>query len=181
MSVFLTGIRRRFFGCLAATVPLVSSYLGGLTPAHAEVRIEGVIEALQIEARDSTVSEILAALGTSYDLKYRDLPKVDRPVTGTFRGSLLQVLSRLLERYDYVVKRSAAGPIEILYVASRLPARQNSAAPTARPFVAAAPSKASVPTSQRVADANNSEAEAAKNSLAEMLNRRCRILPASCR
>ena len=146
------------------------------------MRIGGVVDAVQVEAYDSTVSEVLAALGAAFDVTFRNSPKLDHRISGTFQGSLFQVLSRLLEQHNFVVKRSASGSIEVLYVGVKAHGEQArpsvrhpaEAATVARPdaFVPAAPS----PNHE-----TNGASNAAEPSFAEMLRKRCRILPASCR
>ena len=46
--------------------------------AGAEVRVEGELKAVQVEARDASVREVLTALGTSFGLQYRGAAPLDR-------------------------------------------------------------------------------------------------------
>jgi hypothetical protein len=83
-------------------------------PASAEVAVQGTVGEVRIEARDASVTEILAALGSAFGVKYRASIELNRPVTGTYRGPVVRVLSRLLTDYDYVVKSSAPDRIEVI-------------------------------------------------------------------
>ncbi len=49
---------------------------------------------------------------------YRATATLDGPVSGTYRGSPQQVLARLLDGYNYVVKKEA-GPLEVLVLGRR--------------------------------------------------------------
>jgi hypothetical protein len=72
--------------------------------AGAEVRVAGEPEAVQVDARDASVEEVLAALGTSFGLQFRGASTLERRITGTYRGSLQHVVRRLLDGYDFIMK-----------------------------------------------------------------------------
>jgi hypothetical protein len=80
--------------------------------AHAEVRVEGQIDSVSVEVRDASVHETLEALGTKFGLLVRSSVALDKRVNGTYRGSLRQVLARLLAGRDYLAIYSSDG-IEI--------------------------------------------------------------------
>jgi hypothetical protein len=77
--------------------------------AAAEIRVSGAPEAVRIEAREASLEEVFRALVAKFELHYHAKVPLDRPVNGVFTGSLSRVMARLLEGYDYVVKRSADG------------------------------------------------------------------------
>ena len=91
------------FGVLLGTLVL-------LTPIStiAEVVVAGQADALQLEANDTTVDEVLAHLGTQFNVTYRRSAVLDQSITGTYKGSLRQVISRLLNGYNFFMKVSAA-------------------------------------------------------------------------
>jgi hypothetical protein len=82
-------------------------------PAHAEVRVAGPIDSVRVEARDASVHEALAALSATFGLRVHTSAALDQPVSGTYQGSLQQVVARLLTGRDYVVTYSSAGNVEI--------------------------------------------------------------------
>src|SRR5437879_5843635 len=86
-----------------------------LPPAcvRAEVRVNGAPGTVQVEARDASIEEVLAALSADYGLQYKSTASLDRRVTGTYQGSLQRVVRRLLDGYDYVLKTEADG-IEVM-------------------------------------------------------------------
>ena len=104
-----------------AVAILSALHLSGVSePARSEVRIEGTSEAVRVEARNSNIAEILAALGATIDLRYATSPGLEREITGTFEGPLWRVVARLLEGYDYVVRGSAPGSFEVVFFSGRV-------------------------------------------------------------
>jgi hypothetical protein len=69
--------------------------------------VEGQVDALRIEASQSSVDEVLSALATALNLRYRAATKLDRPISGIYQGPLQRVLVRILEGYDFIVKNSS--------------------------------------------------------------------------
>jgi hypothetical protein len=70
---------------------------------RAEVRVQGSIENIRLEARDATITEILNALREHFSLRYRGAP-ASGAVTASYAGPLRAVLARVLEGYDYVIE-----------------------------------------------------------------------------
>ncbi len=72
------------------------------TQAAAEVRIRNSGGGrLEIEARDANVRDVLEALRASHMLQFRPSKELPRVVTGTYSGTLSQVLSCILVGYNY--------------------------------------------------------------------------------
>jgi len=113
-SAPLLGAPGFLLALMVATAPLLST-----TAVHAEAAVGGTMDAVQIEAHGSSIAEVLAALCKALHCRYRTAVKLDQPVDGTFKGSLTNVLSRLLQNYDYVVKVSGAVRIEEIAVKAR--------------------------------------------------------------
>ena len=80
--------------------------------AHAEAIVSGTENELSVEARDTTVQDVLAILGEKFGLRYHGLSSVGRPIAGTYAGSLHTVVTRLLDGCDYVMKIDG-GRIEV--------------------------------------------------------------------
>src|SRR5689334_1715809 len=81
--------------------------------ADAEARLTGTQTALTIEARDSSLREVLAALGEKFGLRLHNIAALDRRVDGTYAGSLQELLTRLLHGCDYVMRLDGV-PIEVI-------------------------------------------------------------------
>lgn len=86
-----------------------------VTPSFAfdGVKVAGTAEKLRLEVSNATVDNALAALRSAVDLKCLCSPPLDRRVTGVYQGNIHRVLSRLLEGYNYVIKTSASGTVEV--------------------------------------------------------------------
>jgi hypothetical protein len=67
----------------------------------ADVRVQGSADAVRVEARDATGTEILAALASRFALSYRG--STDSRFNGTFKGPLREVVKRVLDGYNYVI------------------------------------------------------------------------------
>jgi hypothetical protein len=96
--------------------PLTAIFLQTVSlSAHAEVQVSGEADAIRIEASDASLEEVLAALSAHYGLQSRYPPNLGHSVSGTFAGSLAEVLSRLLQGYNFVVETSAGGTRVVVY------------------------------------------------------------------
>jgi hypothetical protein len=87
-----------------------------VTPSFAfdGVKVAGTAEKLKLEVSNATVDNALAALRSAVDFKCLCSPPLDRRVTGVYQGNIRRVLSRLLEGYDYVIKTSPSGMVEVI-------------------------------------------------------------------
>lgn len=93
------GKRRRWLGAVAAVV------CGLATDASAEVRVEGNMRALLVTASGDSLSDVLSAVGAAFAVKYRSSVPLDGEISGAYSGSLSQVVARLLDGYNYLIKR----------------------------------------------------------------------------
>jgi hypothetical protein len=80
--------------------------------ALADAQVRGSPEAVTIEARNTSVEEILKALSGTFDLHYRSSANLQMRVSGNYEGSLQRVMRRILDGYSYFVK-SGDGRIDI--------------------------------------------------------------------
>lgn len=83
-----------------------------ISTAHAEVRVSGDATAVQLKATGSTVAEALSALKSAFQVRVKTSTVLDKPIGGTFTGTLAEVLPNLLDGYDYVI-RVRATEIEV--------------------------------------------------------------------
>jgi hypothetical protein len=96
----------------------IATVIAAMSPAHAEVRVNGETSALRIDAEQSNAAEILSALESSVDLRVHTSIALDRPVNGTFAGSLAQILPRVLDGYNFVTRRQGL-TTEVIIVGTR--------------------------------------------------------------
>jgi hypothetical protein len=70
----------------------------------AEIQVSGSPEAVTIEARDASVEEVLATLSRTFDMDYHSSIDLDKRLDGTYVGPLSQVVTRILEGYNFVLR-----------------------------------------------------------------------------
>ena len=87
--------------------------------ARAEVRVQGSIENIRLEARDATITEILNALREHFSLGFRGAP-ASGTVTASYAGPLRAVLARVLEGYDYVIEPHGSA-VEVIVLGGGTP------------------------------------------------------------
>ena len=103
---------KSFFPQFAAAIILAWCLSCGNSAA--EVRLSGTPDRFVLKTNDATMPEILAALHSAFDLEAKLNGTTARKFTGTYSGSVRQVLSRLLVGEDYVVRSAADGMSIIL-------------------------------------------------------------------
>jgi hypothetical protein len=105
-------------GCRLELVLGLAVLIAGLARppyARAETIITGVQDDLTLEAHDASIQDVLAALGTKFGLRYRNITAIDRRFDGTYEGSLHRVMTRLLDGSSYVMSTDG-GHIEVIMV-----------------------------------------------------------------
>jgi hypothetical protein len=89
-----------------------------LWPAAAlcEVSVRGTAAAARIDARQAPLSEVLTTLGTSFQVRHDTLISLDDViVSGTYSGTLEEVLRRVLNGLNYVIE-TREGTVEVIIV-----------------------------------------------------------------
>jgi hypothetical protein len=94
------------FGRLLGAVTVLACGLA--TSASAEVHVEGDLSALRVTASGDTLSDVLSAFGALFKVRYRTSVPLDAEISGAYSGSLSQVVARLLDGYNYVIKTDRA-------------------------------------------------------------------------
>jgi hypothetical protein len=72
------------------------------------LRVQGNVEAVQLDVRHKTIGYVLSALAADFNVAYQSSSALNEELNGRYAGSLGQVLSRVLDGYDYVIKRENA-------------------------------------------------------------------------
>lgn len=78
-------------------------------PVWAGAKVSGSADAVTVEAQDSSIQEILALLSRDFPMQYRAPSDLNGRVTGVYKGSLPQVVSRLLDGRNFVVESNPGG------------------------------------------------------------------------
>lgn len=74
----------------------------------ASLHVQGNSAAVQLDARRTRITDVLSALTAAFGISYRSSIALDKTVDGRYAGSLGQVLTRVLEGYNFVI--SQQGP-----------------------------------------------------------------------
>ena len=96
------------------------------TAVLAEIQVSGSSEAVTIEARDTSVEDILAALSRAFDMDYQSSIDLDKRLYGTYVGPLSRVVTRVLQGYNFVLKTDN-GSIFVTVVGTPTPLAANPA------------------------------------------------------
>jgi hypothetical protein len=99
------------FGACAAVV-LVAMAVAP-TSVLAAAQVSGSPEAVSLEAQDTSIEEILAALRASFGVHYQSPAKLEKRLTGTYSGSLQRVVMSVLQGYNFITK-AQEGRLEII-------------------------------------------------------------------
>src|ERR1700686_2709300 len=100
-------LKRRFLDWRDRAAAALAVVIVTAGTVHAEVRVNGDAGALRVVATQSNVAEVLSALESSFRLRVNTPMVLDRAVSGTFTGSLAQILSRMLHDYNYIIRWQA--------------------------------------------------------------------------
>ena len=79
------------------------------TQADAEVAIDGGRDEMQVRVENDTVGHVLEALGQNGNLHSRSATPLNKVIDGSFSGSLEHVLLRILDGYNFVIRRNPQG------------------------------------------------------------------------
>jgi hypothetical protein len=86
--------------------------------SRSEILIEGDEASLRVVVDKATLSDVLAALKAKFRFRYALTVDPSREISGTISGPLHRVVARLLDGYDFIVKRSPEG-VELVRIAPR--------------------------------------------------------------
>jgi hypothetical protein len=132
---------------------VIGALLGAtLGAASAATEVRGQPAEMQLRAENASTREVLDALSAAFKLSYKLPPNIGRNVTGLYSGTLHQVLGRILDGNDYIVKVSDNGVEVVVLGASAATAIAASGQAIARsenttaPAVAPSRPTASTPT-----------------------------------
>ena len=87
--------------------------VAGQAPARAASEVQGDPTDMRLRVENASTEEALQALAGSFGLVYSLPANSGRTLTGTYSGTLRQVLARILDRTDYILKISD-GTVEVV-------------------------------------------------------------------
>jgi hypothetical protein len=106
MASWLRKITALNTGLVSLVIIAIAAFAAIPKTAWAETRITGEPRELSLEAYDTTLQEVLTALSSSFGLQYRTSTDLNRNISGTYKGSLREVITQLLGGYDFFVHNS---------------------------------------------------------------------------
>jgi hypothetical protein len=105
------------------------------TIAAAEVHVEGSPAVVRVSTSRDRVSDVLSALAATFNVQYRTAIPLDGAADATYSGSLRQVISRLLDGYNYMIKTDDSKTTEVIVFGRRGEVVTPPKAPTDKPVV----------------------------------------------
>jgi hypothetical protein len=109
-TVVMSAARKALILTLAACALLATGVLDAGSAAAPRVRVGDVGGGrIEIEAHDVSLGQVLAALRDSHLIQFGMSDALARTVNGTYTGTLPQVLSRILDGYDYFLQVTPSG------------------------------------------------------------------------
>ena len=135
-SVYSAAVAMRRQFARRAAIGVAAVLVCALSPGlRAEVQIEGSPAAVRVTTSHDAISAVLSAFAATFKVKYRTEIALDAVAGDTYSGSIREVISNLLDGYNYVVK-SDQDEIEIVILGKR-----GKAAIPAPPAPASTPTK----------------------------------------
>ena len=99
MKITMANALRRSF--VAAV--LVASLAAPSVTAMAAALVSGSPQNVSVDAQNSSLKDILSALGKQFNVHYQSTANLDKQLSGTYEGSLRRVVARLLEGYNFII------------------------------------------------------------------------------
>jgi|SRR5579872_2511004 len=97
----LRRAHRRYNGALIA----LTVGLGVLSStAIASTSVSGTADFVTVDAQNTSIKEILSALGQKFRLQVDSSANLDKTISGSYHGSLGRVVVRLLEGYNFILR-----------------------------------------------------------------------------
>jgi hypothetical protein len=156
-----------------ATTALIAGL--ALVPAVAlgAAQVSGTEAAVTVDAQNSSIKDVLVALGRQFNVHLQSTAALDKQISGTYEGPLRQVLARLLDGYNFII-RVRDGQLLVTVLGGSAPSKtafatMAAAAPSpatqpAAPKSASAAEAAPTPSSEAAAGPNKAEVPAVASS-----------------
>jgi len=101
-----TRVRRAGLRRSRWAAALLIAACGAAGVARAGVLVEGTPAAVRVTADQAAIADVLTAMAENFHASYRSAIPLDAPAGPAYAGSLAQVIARVLDGYNYVVKRN---------------------------------------------------------------------------
>ncbi|MBB5046997.1 hypothetical protein HNR60_001749 [Rhodopseudomonas rhenobacensis] len=101
------------------------------SPAFGGVRVAGSPAAIELQAENVELHEVLRQLSLNYPFQFKSVVPLTQTVTGRYTGSLQQVVGRLLSGSQFVTRLSGQEVSVVVYAMQKGAARAADPAPPA--------------------------------------------------
>ena len=143
--------RRRYCGAVIA----LAVGLGAMSStAFASTDVSGSADSVTVDAQNSSIKDVLSALGQKFHLQVQSTANLDKQISGSYRGSLRGVVTRLLEGYNFVIT-SSQGELEITVLGTENQQNITGAPGQGSAIIAMSPHAAKPPTRAAAASADD--------------------------
>ena len=105
---------------------LVAGLAAPSVTAMAAAQVSGSPQSVSVDAQNSSLKDILSALGKQFNIHYQSTANLDKQLSGTYEGSLRRVVARLLEGYNFIITTNQ-DMIEVTVLGTQGPANRRSA------------------------------------------------------
>ena len=89
--------------CSSVAAALVAGLAATTVTAMAAAQVSGSPQNVSVDAQNSSLKDILSALGKQFNVHYQSTANLDKQLSGTYEGSLRRVVARLLEGYNFII------------------------------------------------------------------------------
>jgi hypothetical protein len=126
------------------------------SPASGGVRLTGSMDALELQAEDVELHEVLQQLSRSYRFRFQSVVPLNQIISGTYTGSLQQIVNRLLAGNQFVTRLSGHEVSLVVYAMQKGGARVVEApsppTPVSQDTPKAPPPRGTIPNPKGVTD-----------------------------
>jgi hypothetical protein len=99
MKITMAHVLRRS----SVAAALVAGLAATTVTAMAAAQVSGSPQNVSVDAQNSSLKDILSALGKQFNVHYQSTANLDKQLSGTYEGSLRRVVARLLEGYNFII------------------------------------------------------------------------------
>jgi hypothetical protein len=108
-GIFNFAAKPTLYGLFIAWAALHANGAAIAQSSPGSVQLQGSATSLQLEAHDSTIAAVLAAMGPAFHVQYHSATPLADAISGTYSGSLRPVIGQILRGYDYWIKDEDSG------------------------------------------------------------------------
>jgi hypothetical protein len=90
---------------LVAAIGALSTQGVRAQDGNGSLQVQGDAAAVHLDIHKTTIKDVLTRLTGTFDVSFRSRTALDEVRDGTYQGTLRQVISRVLDGYDFAIKQ----------------------------------------------------------------------------